>query len=123
MTDPKTFRQAPVKPEISLANLDAIDIRVGTIVEVTDVPASDKLMRLTVDFGDHTRAILAGIKQERKEPRELEGRQALFVVNVPPRPMGGQLSEGMLFDIGYADGIIPVLATPEKQVPNGSRAG
>ncbi len=123
MTDAKTFRPAPVKPEISLANLDSIDIRVGTIVEVTDVSGSDKLMRLTVDFGDHTRAILAGIKQERKEPRELEGRQALFVVNLPPRPMVGLVSEGMLFDIGYADGIIPVLATPEKQVPNGSRAG
>lgn len=123
MTDAKTFRPAPVKPELSLANLDSLDIRVGTIVEVTEVSGSDKLMRLTVDFGDHTRAILAGIKQERKEPRELEGRQALFVVNLPPRPMAGQVSEGMLFDIGYADGIIPVLATPEKQVPNGSRAG
>jgi hypothetical protein len=37
--------------------------------------------------------------------------------------MFGELSEGMLFDIGYADGITPVLAIPEKQVPNGVRAG
>jgi tRNA-binding protein len=37
--------------------------------------------------------------------------------------MMGEISEGMLFDIGYADGITPVLAVPEKHVPNGTRAG
>jgi tRNA-binding protein len=37
--------------------------------------------------------------------------------------MIGEVSEGMLFDIGSADGITPVLAVPEKPVPNGSRAG
>jgi len=66
---------------------------------------------------------LAGIKQERENPKDLEGRQALFVVNIEPRKMMGELSEGMLFDIGYADGITPVLAIPEKPVPNGARAG
>ena len=49
--------------------------------------------------------------------------QALFVVNLEPRKMMGEVSEGMLFDIGYADGITPVLAVPEKKVPDGSRAG
>jgi tRNA-binding protein len=51
------------------------------------------------------------------------GRQTLVVVNLPPRKMRGIVSEGMLFDIGYADGITPVLATPEAPVPNGARAG
>lgn len=37
--------------------------------------------------------------------------------------MAGEVSEGMLFDIGYADGIIPVLAQPEKLIPNGTRVG
>jgi len=49
--------------------------------------------------------------------------QALFVVNLAPKKMAGELSEGMLFDIGYADGIVPVLAQPEKTVPNGTRVG
>ncbi len=57
------------------------------------------------------------------EPREIEGRQALFVVNLEPRRIRGQLSEGMLFDIGAADSLTPVLAVPERQVPNGARAG
>jgi len=76
-----------------------------------------------VDFGDHTRVILAGMKAERADPREIEGRQALFLVNVEPRRMAGEASEGMLFDIGYADGITPVFAVPERVVPNGVRAG
>ena len=50
-------------------------------------------------------------------------RQALFVVNLDPRKMRGVLSEGMLFDPGYADGIAPSLAVPERPVPNGCRAG
>ncbi|MFW1499228.1 tRNA-binding protein, partial [Vibrio parahaemolyticus] len=51
------------------------------------------------------------------------GKQALFVVNLPPRTTRGVLSEGMLFDIGYADGLVPVLAMPERPVPDGTRAG
>ncbi|HEY1251289.1 MAG TPA: tRNA-binding protein [Thermoanaerobaculia bacterium] len=114
---------APLKPTIPFATLDAIDIRVGTIRRVEEVPKSDKLMRLTVDFGDHTRSILAGIKQERANPAELEGKQALFVVNLEPRKMMGETSEGMLFDLGYADGVTPALAVPERPVPEGTRAG
>jgi tRNA-binding protein len=117
------FKPAPVKPTISFAEIDKIDIRVGTIVRVEDVEGSEKLLKLTVDFGDHQRCILSGMKQERENPREIEGRQALFVVNLEPKKMMGQMSEGMLFDIGYADGVVPVLAIPEARVPNGARAG
>jgi len=114
---------APIKPEISFDTLEQIDIRVGTILSVADVPNADKLVALRVDFGDHQRTIVCGMKQERADPREIEGRQALFVVNLAPRKVKGVMSEGMVFDIGYADGITPVLATPEKPVPNGTRAG
>ena len=115
--------QAPIKPEASLALLEAVDIRVGTIDSVEDVPGSKKLLRLAVDFGDHRRTILAGLKGERENPREIVGRQALFVVNLPPRRMAGEVSEGMLLDLGFADGITPALAVPERPVPNGTRAG
>jgi tRNA-binding protein len=114
---------APIKPTVALDALEQLDIRVGTILAVTEVANSKKLMCLTVDFGDHQRSIVAGIKTERGDPTEIVGRQALFVVNLEPRRMAGVLSEGMLFDIGYADGVTPVLAVPEKPVPNGCRAG
>ena len=117
------FTPAAIKPTVSLADLDKIDIRVGTILSVDDVPGSSKLLKLTVDFGDHTRTILAGMKTERSQPLEIVGRQALFVVNLEPRRMAGELSQGMLFDIGFADGVRPVLAVVEQPVPNGVRAG
>jgi len=117
------FTPAPVKPIVSIEALNALDIRVGTIERVEEVPRSEKLMRLTVNFGDQKRTILAGIRKERANPRDVEGRQALFIVNLEARKMAGELSEGMLFDIGYADGVTPALAVPERPVPNGTRAG
>lgn len=116
---------APIKTKITLSDLDKIDVRVGTIVTVEDVEDSDKLIKLTVDLGEpvmHT--VLVGMKKEREDPRaEIEGKQALFIVNLPERKMAGIPSQAMLFDIGYADGITPVLALPEKPVPNGTRVG
>jgi tRNA-binding protein len=117
------FTPAPAKPIVGIEALEALDIRVGTIERVEEVPGSDKLMKLTVNFGDQSRTILAGIKKERENPQEIEGRQALFVLNLKPRKMAGEISEAMLFDIGYADGITPVLSVPERSVPNGTRAG
>lgn len=117
------FAPAPVKPIVEMNALEALDIRVGKIERAEEVAGSDKLMKLTVNFGDHSRTILAGIKKERENPREIEGAQALFVLNMKPRKMAGETSEGMLFDIGYADGVTPVLAVPERPVPNGARAG
>lgn len=104
------MKHLPVKPVVDLSALDALDIRVGTILRVEDVENSNKLVKLCVDFGEFQRTILVGMKAERENPREIEGRQALFVVNLAPRKMAGIVSEGMLFDIGYANGILPVLA-------------
>ena len=114
---------APIKPTIEFSDLGNIDLRVGTITAVEEVPKSRKLVALKVSFGDHQRTILSGMKQERDNLDELIGQQALFVVNLAPREMAGMMSEGMLFDLGYEDGILPVLAQPESPVPDGTRAG
>ncbi len=117
------IKVAPVKPSISFDVLEKVDIRAGTITLIEDVKGSDKLIKMTVDFGDHIRTILVGMKKEREEPKQLEGVQALFIVNLEPKKIMGEVSEGMLLDIGYADGIKPALALPEERVPNGARAG
>ena len=114
---------APIKSSIAINDLEKIDIRVGTIMAVEEITGSDKLVRLIVDFGDHRRRILAGMKQERADLASLMGSQTLFVVNLEPRKMMGEVSEGMLFDMGYADGLQPALVLPERVVPNGTRAG
>ncbi|HJZ71030.1 MAG TPA: hypothetical protein VKE51_04775 [Vicinamibacterales bacterium] len=117
------FTAAPVKPAVPFAVVESLDVRVGTIQAVADVAGSRKLVRLTVGFGDHTRSILAGMKQERPNLQELVGKQALFIVNLEPKKMAGEVSEGMLFDVGYADGLVPALAMPERPMPDGARAG
>jgi len=114
---------AEIKPLISIDDVMKLDVRVGTILAVDEVAASRKLMKLTVDFGDHQRSILSGIRQEREDPAEIKGSQALFILNLPEREMAGELSQGMLFDLGYEDGIQPALCQPERPVPNGTRAG
>lgn len=113
----------PIKPTIKLEDLEKIDIRVGMIEKVEDIENSEKLVKLTVDFGNFKRVILVGMKQERENPKEIEGKQALFVVNLELKKMMGEFSEGMMFDIGYLNEITPVLSIPEKQVPNGLSAG
>ncbi|MGH9423439.1 MAG: tRNA-binding protein, partial [Thermoanaerobaculia bacterium] len=65
----------------------------------------------------------AGMKKERADLSSVIGKQSLFIVNIPPRKMAGEVSEGMIVDIGSADGLVPALATPEWPVPNGARAG
>jgi tRNA-binding protein len=117
------FKPAEIKPPISLETCEALDVRAGTIRAVDIVPGADRLAALTVSFGQDTRTIVAGIRTEREQPGEIVGRQALFLLNVPPRRMRGLVSEGMLFDIGYADGVRPVLACPERPVPDGTRVG
>ena len=68
MSGDQKFNPAPVKPLISFDELARIDVRVGTILSLEGVAGSDKLLKLTVDFGDHRRSILAGMKKEREDP-------------------------------------------------------
>ena len=76
------------------------------------------LVKAIISLGDLEKV---GIRVGTIEKVE-EGKQALFVVNLEPKSMMGEVSEGMLFDIGHADGLTPVLAVPEKPVPAGTRA-
>lgn len=110
-----------VKPEITIDDLNKIDIRVGTIENVQQVPESEKLYKLTVNFGNFTRTIFSGIKKDFPDSSVILNKQALFVVNLKPRKMMGEMSEGMLFGIIAPDEKY-TLATPFETVPNGSEA-
>ena len=68
----------PVKPTITFDILSKVDIRVGTIEKVEDVENSDKLVKLTVDFGEFKRTILVGMKKERENPKEMK-RNKLYL--------------------------------------------
>jgi hypothetical protein len=78
-------KRAAIKPLVPYSALEALDIRVGTIVSVQDVPKSRKLVRLIVDFGDHQRSIIAGIKAERSNPSLHYSRMSEFLI-MPSSP-------------------------------------
>jgi tRNA-binding protein len=88
------MNSAPIKPLISTPDLDKIDVRIGTILAVEDVAHSETLVCVPVDFGNHARSILVSMKKYRPYPKEIEGRQALFVVNLAPRKVAGRGFEG-----------------------------
>jgi tRNA-binding EMAP/Myf-like protein len=117
------FTPAAPRAEVPIALAEQIDLRVGTIVAMVPIAGADRLMQITVDFGGETRLVVAGIRQERPDPQVLIGRQALFYYNLPKKTIRGHVSEAMLCDAGFADGIVPVLLEPEWPVPNGTRAG
>ena len=92
----------------------------GTITSCEIVEKYDKLLKLTVDFGElGTRTILAGIRKH-YAPEELIGRQALFVCNLKPRKMAGFESQGMMLIAQDANGKSQLMA-PAERVPNGTK--
>jgi len=85
-----------MKAIVSFDDFAKLDLRVGTIIECVEKEGSDKLLRLTVDFGEEgKRNILSGIKEWYK-PEQLIGKQFIFIINLEPRKIMGEESQGML---------------------------
>lgn len=105
---------------IKIDDVIKVDLRVGTITSAESVPESEKLIKMQVDFGElGTKQIFAGVRKW-YHPEDLLGKQGTFVVNLKPRKMLGQVSEGMmLFAEDAAGKLHPV--NPEGLVPNGVR--
>ena len=89
-----------MKPIITYEDFAKLDIRIGTVINCVEKEGSEKLLRLTVDFGEEgTRNILSGIKQWYK-PTDLINKQFAFVFNLAPRKLMGEESEGMILAAG-----------------------
>lgn len=110
-----------IKPEISYEDFAKIDIRLGTITNAENVPGSEKLLKLMVDFGElGIRQILSGIAKDFK-PENLINKQTTFVINLATRKMMGLESQGMLFAIDNKDNKTVLFSTYEP-VDNGEGA-
>jgi methionyl-tRNA synthetase len=76
-----------------------VDLRIARIISAEFIPEADKLLKLTVDIGNETRTIFAGIKSA-YDPAQLEGRLTVVVANLKPRKMRFGTSEGMVLAAG-----------------------
>lgn len=110
------------KPRISIDEFSKIEVQIGTVKTAERVPETDKLLRLTVDFGEETgpRQIVSGIAAYVSEPESLIHRQLAFVTNLEPRMIRGLESNGMLFAVGQDETF--AFVTPDREVPPGTSA-
>ncbi len=105
---------------LTIDEFKKLEARIGEVISAEEVPGSDKLIKLMLDFGEEKpRQILSGIKAW-YEPSILVGKKMLFVVNLAPREMMGLESQGMLMAVDGLDGE-PVFLVPEKVVAPGAK--
>lgn len=105
---------------ITISDLEKIELRVATILEVADVENSDKLYRLTLDLDGQQRQIVSGIKKFYLQD-ELIGKQIIIVANLEPREIMGFTSQGMLLAAGERENL--ALVTVDKKIDSGTRVG
>ncbi|MCL7419988.1 MAG: methionine--tRNA ligase [Methylobacter sp.] len=89
----------PIADTIEFDDFAKLDLRIARIVKAASVEGADKLLQLTVDIGDETRNIFAGIKSA-YAPEDLEGKLTVVVANLAPRKMRFGVSEGMVLAAG-----------------------
>jgi len=107
--------------EISFAEFQKLDLRVGKIVEAVQVPASKKLIKLTVDFGSEKRVAVAGLLKY-YSPEQLTGKKCVFLLNLQHRILAGVESQCMILAAEDNEDHMSVL-TPEKDIAEGSKIG
>uniref|UniRef100_A0A7C4D905 Methionine--tRNA ligase n=1 Tax=Staphylothermus marinus TaxID=2280 RepID=A0A7C4D905_STAMA len=105
--------------EISIEDFMKIDLRVGVVKSVQRIERSENLYRIMVDLGEiGERQIIAGIAKY-YNPDELIGKNIIVVVNLKPKKIFGEVSQGML--LAAEDNGIPILLTTIKQCRAGVR--
>lgn len=95
-----------------------LDIRVARVLTVENHPNADKLYVMKIDLGGSERQIVAALKKHYK-PDELQGKQVVVVVNLPPVELRGVKSDGMLLAAVHGDRV--VVLVPEKEIAAGAK--
>jgi len=113
---PQITNSEPLMPEISYEHFAAIDLRVARIISAEEVSGADKLLRLTLDLGENTRTVFAGIKSA-YQPANLIGRLTVVVANLAPRTLRFGISEGMVLAAGPGGKEIFLLAPDQGARP------
>ncbi len=110
---------APAKDDITFEQFEALDLRIGTVLEAERIPKTQKLLKLLVDTGIDKRIIVSGIA-EYFTPETIIGKQVTVIVNLAPRKIKGVESHGMLLFAQSGDGVLHIMH-PEGGAENGSK--
>jgi methionyl-tRNA synthetase len=105
---------------ITFDDFKKVELKVGQIKTVEDIPGADKIYKITVDLGGEERTLVAGIKQTYPDREKLVGKKVAVVTNLEPRIMRGVTSQGMILAASTPDKSSVVVLTLDKDVPNGS---
>ena len=117
---------------ISIDDFKKVEITVGKILAAEKIPDTDKLLKLSVDFGikpaldkitssePDVRQIVSGIAPHFPDPQVLVGKKCMFVTNLDPRMIRGHESNGMLFAVSTDNAFS--LLEPSQEIPTGTRA-
>jgi methionyl-tRNA synthetase len=107
--------------EISFAEFQKLDLRIGKITEATKIPNSKKLIKIIVEFGLEKRQAVAGLLKY-YTPEELVGKKCVFLLNLQRRVLAGVESQCMVLAAEDSEGNVVVLV-PEKDIAEGSKIG
>lgn len=118
LNEENNYKANPIREDIQFDDFLKLDIRVGTVLECVKVPKADKLLKFTIEDGLENRTIVSGIAKH-YAPEDLVGKQVCFIANLPPRPLKGIVSEGMILSAENNDGSLSVI-TVDKPVKPGS---
>lgn len=103
---------------ITFKDFQKIELRIAKILQAERIEGSDKLLKLKITLGKEERQLVAGIAKQ-YNPEDVEGREIVVVVNLEPKEIFGEESQGMLLAANIKGE--PVLLKPEREVPPGSK--
>ncbi len=106
---------------ITIDDFKKLEIKIGKVISAERIPDSDKLIKFIFDVGGEPRQILAGIAEFFPDLTILVGKEVPLLLNLEPRTLRGNISEGMMLVADVAGR--PVLLHPEEDVPPGSIIG
>jgi methionyl-tRNA synthetase len=107
--------------EISFDEFQKLDLRIGKIIEATQIANSKKLIKIIVDFGSEKRQAVAGLLKY-YQPEEMVGKKCVFLLNLQRRMLAGVESQCMILAAEDTEGKVTVLQ-PEKDISEGSKIG
>lgn len=104
--------------EITYKDFAKLDLKIGTVESVDDVPGADKLYKLTVEIGRERRTLVAGLGPYYRKA-DIHGKQIVVITNLQPKTIKGITSHGML--LAAQDGSTVAVLRPDRKLSSGSR--